>query len=99
MILCVDSDEGGPLMQLTRPALLSLMLASALALSACGDSDDETSGSGTGGEAAQTTQTTQSTETSGGGASGGTVEIAMENVAFNPDRVTVKVGQKITWTN
>lgn len=68
-----------------RTLLLVLLIATcALALAACGDSDD-------GG--ATTPATT------GGESSSGTVEVAMENIAYNPETVTVKVGQKITWTN
>ena len=47
------------------------------------------------------------TETSGGGAAttstpasgGGTVKVSMKNIAFDPKDVTVKVGQKVVWTN
>jgi plastocyanin len=31
--------------------------------------------------------------------SGGGVAIKMQNIAFDPKAVTVKVGQKVTWTN
>src|SRR3954452_7304379 len=36
---------------------------------------------------------------SGGGGGGGGVSISMKNTAFSPTSQTVKVGQKITWTN
>jgi plastocyanin len=81
-----------------RPTLiLSLLLAiGALALLAgCGggssSSNDTTTAPSGGGSTAPAT--------SGGGASGGAVGVKMQNIAFAPTTVRVKVGQKITWTN
>ena len=63
---------------------LSAALALALAVSACG-------GGGGGGST--------ETSSSSAGASGAGVEIKMQNIAFSPKSTTVKVGQKVTWTN
>ncbi|HXE44140.1 MAG TPA: plastocyanin/azurin family copper-binding protein [Conexibacter sp.] len=69
------------------PALLTI---GALALAGCGG------GGGGGNDAATTTGGGSSSSSSGGG---GTTAVAMKNIAFAPTSVTVKVGQKITWTN
>ena len=37
--------------------------------------------------------------TAAASSSGGGVTIKMQNIAFDPKSVTVKVGQKVTWTN
>jgi plastocyanin len=65
---------------------LSAALALALAVSACG---------GGGGGSTSSTSTAASGASSGGGG----VAIKMQNIAFSPNSTTVKVGQKVTWTN
>ena len=68
-----------------RTRLIACVLASgALLVAGCGSSDD--SGGGT--------QAAPSSSTAGGG-----VTITIKNIKFDPKTVTVKVGQKITWTN
>jgi plastocyanin len=64
-------------------------LALALAVSACGG--------GSSGGSTSTTSTSASSSSSGGG--GGAVAIKMQNIAFSPNSTTVKVGEKVTWTN
>ncbi len=67
-----------------RIALLPLLLTlAAPALAGCG-------GGGGG---------SSSTSSSGGGTSGNATAVTMKNIAFAPSSMTVKVGQKITWTN
>ena len=74
-------------------ALLPIAATLALAVAGCGGSDNNSSGSnGGGGSAAPAPATTSS-----GGASTNAIEI--KNFAFNPASATVKVGQKVTWTN
>jgi plastocyanin len=65
---------------------LSAALALAIAVSACGG--------GSGGGSTSTTSTSASSSSSGG-----SVAIKMQNIAFAPNSTTVKVGQKVTWTN
>jgi plastocyanin len=62
-------------------------LALALAISACGG--------GGGGGSTSTAASSSSSSSAGGGA----VEIKMQNIAFSPKSTTVKVGEKVTWTN
>jgi len=69
------------------PALLTI---AALALTGCGGGGGDGSSSSSGGSTAPTT-------TSGG--SGGAVAVSMRNIAFAPQNIHAKVGQKIVWTN
>jgi plastocyanin len=69
-----------------RRILLGLCAVVALAAAGCGGSDD-------GGSTSSAPASTSSSS------SGGGVAIKMQNIAFDPKAVTVKVGQKITWTN
>ena len=66
---------------------LCAVLALALGLAACGGS------SGGGSTSASTSAPASS------GASGGGVTIKMQNIQFSPKDTTVKVGDKVTWTN
>ena len=70
-----------------RRILLPLLgaLALALVVAGCGGGDDDGGGS---------TATSSSSASSGGG-----VQIKMQNIQFAPKATTVKVGQKVTWTN
>ena len=68
-----------------RRILLVLCAVVALAAAGCGSSNDNGSSS--------------STSTPAASSSGGGIAIKMANIAFDPKDVTVKVGQKITWTN
>ena len=81
--------------------LLFLLATGALALAGCGggSSSNSSSSSTSGGAGGSATTTTTATTPSGAGGAGGTVEVKMQNIAFAPTTVRVKVGQKITWTN
>jgi plastocyanin len=35
----------------------------------------------------------------GGGGGGGGAEVTMEGIAFNPATITIKTGDRVTWTN
>ena len=70
---------------------LVLCAVVALAAAGCGSSNDNTGSS----SAASSASTAASSSSS----SGGGVAIKMQNIAFDPKAVTVKVGQKVTWTN
>ena len=71
--------------------LLALLLAClALGLVACGGDDDDDGGGGGGGASTQE-------EPSGGG--GGGIQVAMQNIQFDPKDITVKPGETITFTN
>ena len=72
-----------------RRMLLLLCSVVALAAAGCGGSDN--GGSSTG--------AASSTSTAASSSSGGGVAIKMQNIQFAPKDVTVKVGQKVTWTN
>jgi plastocyanin len=78
--------------------LLALILAClALGLAACGGDDDDGGGGGGGGGGADNGG---AAETSGGGGdSGGGTEVSLESVQFEPEDLTVKAGETITFTN
>ncbi|HEX5900156.1 MAG TPA: plastocyanin/azurin family copper-binding protein [Solirubrobacteraceae bacterium] len=69
-----------------RRIVLLLCAAGALAAAGCGSSNNSGSGS-------------SSTPAASSSSSSGEVAIKMQNIAFDPKAVTVKVGQKVTWTN
>ena len=69
-----------------RRMVLLLCAAGALAAAGCGSSNNS-------GSSSSSTPAASSSSSSGG------VAIKMQNIAFDPKAVTVKVGQKVTWTN
>jgi plastocyanin len=73
-------------------ALLIACLALGLVVAGCGGDDDDDGGGGGGGGGAA------SQEESGGGGGGG-AQVSMQNIQFNPADVTIKAGEKVTWTN
>jgi plastocyanin len=75
-------------MDMTR-ILLALCAVVALAAAGCGSSNSGSTSSGS----------SSSSSTGAASSSGGGVAIKMQNIAFDPKAVTVKVGQKVTWTN
>jgi len=74
--------------------LASLVLGGVL-LAGCGG------GGGSSSSSVSTPAPASTTSSSSGGSSSssGTVKISMKNIAFDPNNVTVKVGQKVVWTN
>ncbi len=71
-----------------RAPLALPVLIAALAVAGCGSS---------GGDKGSSSPAASTPATPSGGVSANAVEI--KDFAYNPDPVTVKVGQKITWTN
>jgi len=72
-----------------RRILLALCAVVALAAAGCGGSDSSSTSSGS----------SSSASTAAASSSGGGVAVKLANIAFDPKAVTVKVGQKVTWTN
>jgi plastocyanin len=75
---------------------IPLLILALLALTAagCGSSSNSSSSSST-----PATTTGAATSSGGTAAKSGTVTIDMQNIAFNPKTVTVKVGQTVKWVN
>jgi plastocyanin len=73
-----------------RRILLALCAVVALAAAGCGSNGSSTSSA---------SSSSASTSTAAPSSSGGGVAVKMQNIAFDPKAVTVKVGQKVTWTN
>lgn len=76
-----------------RRAFILPVLVAIVALAGCGGGGG--GGSTTGGSS---TPAPAATPTTSGG-SGGAVAVTMKNIAFTPRSVSVKVGQKVEWTN
>src|SRR5258705_8580280 len=74
-----------------RRILLALCAVVALVAAGCGSSNSSSTSSGS--------SSSGSTSTAAASSSSGGVAIKMQNIAFDPKDVTVKVGQKVTWTN
>lgn len=79
-----------------RPLVLCTLSVAALAAAGCGSSG---SGDGSSSSSAASAPATTSAPTATAQSSGGGVAIGMQNIQFTPQTVTVKVGQKITWTD
>jgi plastocyanin len=81
--------RGGVVMNMRR-ILLALCAIVALAAAGCGGSNSSSTSSAS---------SSGSASTGAASSGGGGVAIKMQNIAFDPKSVTVKVGQKVTWTN
>ncbi|MDX6658497.1 MAG: hypothetical protein QOH62_3290 [Solirubrobacteraceae bacterium] len=85
------------LVSMKRIPLLILALL-ALTAAGCGSSSNSSSSS-SGSSSTPATTTGAATSSGGTAAKSGTVTIDMQNIAFNPKTVTVKVGQTVKWVN
>ncbi|WP_354699973.1 hypothetical protein DSM112329_00231 [Paraconexibacter sp. AEG42_29] len=75
--------------------LTTLAVLGALTVAGCGSDDD-----GGGGGSSTSTPAAASTSTPAAAPSAdGTVQVGMKDIKFDPVAVTVKVDQKIVWTN
>jgi plastocyanin len=83
--------------RLPAALICSLAFAASGTLAACGSSDDSTADKSTSTPAAE--PSASAAEPTAGAAKSGVVEVSMKNIKFVPQAVTVKVGQKIHWTN
>jgi len=80
-----------------RRALLLLIAALALTAAGCGSSNDSDSSSSDAAAPAETTAAPA--DTTAAPAGGGADAVTIKDFAFDPKDITVKVGEKITWTN
>jgi plastocyanin len=80
-------------------ALLLACVTLGVVVAGCGNSGDDDGG---GNDAQNTEQPAEQGSAGGGGAdggSGGGAKVTMEGIKFNPASVTIKAGDKVTWTN
>ena len=82
--------------RLPATVLTCLALATGGALAGCGSDDEDTASTSTPPPAAAAAETTA---TEAAAASGDVVKVGMKDIKFVPADITVKVGQKIEWTN
>jgi plastocyanin len=76
------------------PTLIGLFMAASLALGACGTSSTPTPAA----TATAPATAPASAAASSAGAAGASA-VTIQNFAFNPPAMTVKVGSEVTWTN
>jgi plastocyanin len=77
------------------PKLIGLVLATSLAIAACGSASTPSPAATATAPASAAASAAPSSAGGGAGASA----VTIQNFAFNPKTVTVKVGTKVTWTN
>ena len=77
---------------MTLPRIPLSLLATTVAMAGCGGGDDQTDNSSEPTSPAPAASTSESSAT-------GDVAIPMKDFQFEPASATVKVGQKVTWTN
>jgi plastocyanin len=77
-----------------RRILILLTLCAAVGLVAAGCGSSNNGGGNTSTAAGQGTSTGAASSSGGG-----EVEVKLQNIAFDPKDVTVKVGQKVKWVN
>lgn len=80
-------------------ALTCLALAAAGTVAGCGSSNDNSTADKSTSTPAATPPAASANPTSGAAAKSGVVDVNMKNIKFVPENITVKVGQKIHWTN
>ncbi len=74
-----------------RRALLPTLACAAVLIAGCGGGDDDTS------TGAAPTATTTATDPTGRGGPG--VTVGMKDFAFDPQEITIAVGEEVTWRN
>lgn len=77
-------------------ALACLALLGGALLAGCGGGNDDNKSSS---ESSTNPPASTSGASGSGSVSSGAVKVSMKNIAFDPNNVTVKVGQKVEWTN
>jgi plastocyanin len=78
-------------------ALLLACVTLGVVVAGCGNSGDDDGG---GNDAQNTEQPAEQGSAGGADAgSGGGAKVTMEGIKFNPASVTIKAGDKVTWTN
>jgi plastocyanin len=79
-------------------AMLMACLALGLVVAGCGDDDEDESGGG-GADTSEPAPADDTAKEEEPAAGGKTVEVAMKDIAFDPEEVTVNAGSKVKWTN
>jgi len=77
------------------PTLIGFFMAASLAIGACGTSSTPTPAA----PATAPASAPVSAAASSAGGAGGASAVTIQNFAFNPPALTVKVGTEVTWTN
>ena len=80
-----------------KKLLVLLIACLALSLPACGDDDDDDGGGG--GSAATTEQTDTGASPPADEKPGGSAEVDIPGISYDPTNITVKAGTTVKWTN
>jgi plastocyanin len=79
-------------------ALILACVALGVVIAGCGGDDDDSGGGDNGGGSSQQGEGGGTTAEEGGGGGGGTT-VTMKNIQFQPNQITVKAGDTITFRN
>jgi plastocyanin len=79
-------------------ALILACVALGVVIAGCGGDDDDSGGDDNGGGSSQQGEGGGTTAEEGGGGGGGTT-VTMKNIQFQPNQITVKAGDTITFRN
>jgi len=83
-----------------RLPLVGLACLALALIAGCGDDKNDSSSTPTAAKPAPAESTTAPTATAESATStGAVVEVSMKDIKFVPEKIAVKVGQKIDWTN
>ncbi len=85
------SPSPGAYRRVMRRFLIVPFTVATLAVAGCGSSDTT--------EADSAASSPSTSTAAAAPAAGGDGEVGMEGIAFGPESITVKVGEKVTWTN
>jgi plastocyanin len=79
--------------------LTGLLVAASLAMGACGSGSTPTPTTAAPPTAAPASAPPSAAQSSASGGAAGASAVTIQNFAFNPPTLTVKVGTEVTWTN
>jgi plastocyanin len=79
--------------------LTGFFVAASLAMGACGSGSTPTPTTGAPASAPPASAPPSAAQSSAGGGAAGASAVTIQNFAFNPPTLTVKVGTEVTWTN
>jgi plastocyanin len=79
--------------------LTGVLVAASLAMGACGSGGTPTPTTAAPPSGAPASAPPSAAQSSAGGGAAGASAVTIQNFAFNPPTLTVKVGTEVTWTN
>ena len=80
-------------------ALMVACLALGVVVAGCGGSDNNSSNDSSSGDGGGASSSTSTPTEPAPAAKGGSGDVTMKDIKFHPDKVTIKKGQTVVWTN